>query len=153
MSAPLSAAAQAVRGTHKARWRDYLELTKPRVVALIVLTAIVGTLLADSRAAAARRAAVRQPGHRAGGAVRGRDQPRARPRIDARMARTRAPAAAHRPLHSRQALASRSALGVASMAVLLAFVNALTAVLTFLSLIGYAVLYTVGSSARRRRTS
>ena len=31
---------------HRASWRDYLELTKPRVVALIVLTAIVGTLLA-----------------------------------------------------------------------------------------------------------
>src|SRR5579863_10093327 len=29
-----------------ASWRDYLELTKPRVVALIVLTAVVGTLLA-----------------------------------------------------------------------------------------------------------
>src|SRR5580658_1877867 len=28
-------------------WRDYLELTKPKVVALIVLTAIVGTLLAS----------------------------------------------------------------------------------------------------------
>ena len=31
---------------HRAHWRDYLALTKPRVVALIVLTAVVGTLLA-----------------------------------------------------------------------------------------------------------
>ena len=29
-----------------ATWRDYLALTKPRVVALIVLTAVVGALLA-----------------------------------------------------------------------------------------------------------
>ena len=28
-------------------WRDYLELTKPKVVYLIVFTAIVGTLLAS----------------------------------------------------------------------------------------------------------
>ena len=35
-----------MRAVHKAQWRDYFALTKPRVVALIVLTAIVGTLLA-----------------------------------------------------------------------------------------------------------
>ncbi len=45
MTAPLDVAAAPLRAAHKAGWRDYLALTKPRVVALIVLTAIVGTLL------------------------------------------------------------------------------------------------------------
>ena len=41
MDSPETAAARTV-----ASWRDYLELTKPRVVALLVLTAVVGSLLA-----------------------------------------------------------------------------------------------------------
>ena len=54
----------------------------------------------------------------------------------------------HRPiptghLSARQALAYAAVLGVASMALLVLLVNTLTAVLTFASLIGYAVLYTV----------
>ncbi len=126
-----------------ASWRDYLELTKPRVVALIVLTAIVGTLLATPGVppldalvlgnlgialAAASAAAVNHVLDR---------------RIDARMARTR-----NRPLPSghltqTQALSFAAALAVASMSILFAFVNALTAVLTFASLIVYAVVYTV----------
>ncbi|HTW75494.1 MAG TPA: heme o synthase [Steroidobacteraceae bacterium] len=124
-------------------WRDYLELTKPRVVALIMLTAVVGTLLAAPglppldalifgnlgiALAAASAAAVNHvlDAH-----------------IDARMARTR-----RRPLpsgHLSQAQALRFALllGLASMTLLVACVNVLTAVLTFCSLIVYAVVYTV----------
>ena len=99
----------------QATWRDYLELTKPRVVALIVLTAIIGTLLAT-------------PGL---------------PPLDARMGRTR-----NRPLPTghlslTQALRFALVLGVASMTILVAFVNVLTALLTFASLIVYAVVYTV----------
>jgi protoheme IX farnesyltransferase len=63
--------------------------------------------------------------------------------IDARMSRTR-----RRPLPSghlthRQALTFALLLGAISMAILVLFVNVLTAVLTFCSLIGYAVIYTV----------
>jgi protoheme IX farnesyltransferase len=126
-----------------ATWRDYLALTKPRVVALIVLTAIVGTLLATPglppldalifgnlgiALAAAAAAAVNHVLDR---------------HIDARMGRTR-----NRPLPSgvlapRRALAFAFVLAFASMTILLAFVNVLTAVLTFCSLIVYAVVYTV----------
>jgi protoheme IX farnesyltransferase len=126
-----------------ASWRDYLELTKPRVVALIMLTAIIGTLLATPglppldalifgnvgiALAAASAAAVNHLLDR---------------RIDARMARTR-----RRPLPTghvtpARALSFALILGVSSMLILVAFVNLLTAVLTFCSLIVYAVIYTV----------
>ncbi|MEO0995908.1 MAG: heme o synthase [Pseudomonadota bacterium] len=123
--------------------RDYYELTKPRVVFLIVFTAIAGMLLAvpglpDPLAlvfgtlgiglAAASAAAVNQV---------------LDARVDARMARTR-----RRPLPSGNVTEAEAvwfalALGVASMAILGLFVNLLTAVLTFASLIGYAIVYTV----------
>jgi heme o synthase len=121
---------------------QYWELTKPRVVALIVFTALVGMFLATSglppwRAlvfgclgiwlAAASAAAINHL----------LDQ-----RIDAVMART-----AHRPLPSGslrpwQVLAFALALGAVSMVLLVWQVNVLTAVLTFGSLIGYAIIYT-----------
>jgi protoheme IX farnesyltransferase len=123
-------------------WRDYLELTKPKVVALIVLTAIVGTLLASPglpplqalffgnlgiALAAGSAAAINHVLDR---------------RIDARMARTK-----RRPLPSghldyTRALAFAVVLGCLSMLLLVLFVNLLTAALTFGSLIGYAIIYT-----------
>ena len=126
--------------------RQYWDLTKPRVVALIVFTALVGMLLAIEGMptgeealrgalgflgiwlAASSAAAINQI----------LDQ-----RIDAKMART-----SWRPLvvggvSTRQALVFALVLAALSMAVLLLFVNAITALLTFASLIGYAVIYTV----------
>ncbi|ODU43464.1 heme o synthase [uncultured Aquimonas sp.] len=123
-------------------FRQYWPLTKPKVVALIVFTAFVGMLLAVPGLppwnalifgnlgiwlAAASAAAINHL----------IDQ-----RIDAVMARTQ-----HRPLPSGelvgwQVLAFALALGAASMLVLVLFVNVLTALLTFASLIGYAVVYT-----------
>jgi protoheme IX farnesyltransferase len=128
---------------YAAQARQYYELTKPRVVALIVFTAVIGMLLAVPGVppwgalvwgslgiwlASASAAALNQ--------LLDRER-------DAVMART-----AHRPLptgqlNARQVLVFALILGVASMAVLVAFVNVLTAVLTFASLIGYAVIYTV----------
>jgi protoheme IX farnesyltransferase len=63
-------------------------------------------------------------------------------RIDAKMKRTR-----HRPLArgkmtERDVLVFALTLGILAMAILLLWVNTLTAILTFLSLIGYAVVYT-----------
>jgi protoheme IX farnesyltransferase len=126
-----------------ATWRHYFELTKPRVVALIVLTAVVGTLLAAPglppldalvfgnlgiALAAASAAAINHVLDR---------------RIDARMARTRRRPLPAGVLAPRPALAFALLLGVASMVILVAFVNLLTAALTFASLIVYAVVYTV----------
>src|ERR1700677_2583391 len=126
-----------------ASWRDYFELTKPRVVALIVLTAVVGTLLAarglpplDALIFGNLGIALSAPSAAAINHILDR-------RIDARMARTR-----KRPLPSghlapTQALAFALLLGLTSMVILVAFVNLLTAALTFASLIVYAVVYTV----------
>jgi heme o synthase len=125
------------------RFADYFELTKPRVVALIVFTAVIGMFLAVPGIppwqalvfgnlgiwlAASSAAAINHLLDR---------------RIDEKMART-----SHRPLPSgslsgRQVLVFALTLGAISMLLLCVFVNWLTAVLTFFSLIGYAVIYTV----------
>lgn len=124
-------------------WRDYLELCKPKVVVLIVFTAMVGMLLAVPGlvpwqpfvfgtigiALAAGSAAVIN--HVV-------DQ-----HVDAIMARTK-----NRPLptghmDSKRALAFALVIGAIAMVILVVFVNRLTAILTFASLIGYAVVYTM----------
>jgi heme o synthase len=124
-------------------WRDFYELGKPRVVLLIMFTAVAGMFLAAPglppmdalifgtlgiALAASSAAAINHVLDR---------------RFDAQMARTR-----NRPLPTghiteRQALAYATLLGTLSMLLLAGWVNALTAVLTFSSLIGYAVVYTV----------
>ena len=124
-------------------WRDYVELTKPKVVALITFTAMVGMFLATSTMvpwdvlvfgslgialSAGSAAAINHLVDR---------------RIDAVMART-----CNRPLPSghldtRQVLLFAVLIGALGMTLLIAFANPLTAALTFCSLIGYAVIYTV----------
>jgi protoheme IX farnesyltransferase len=64
-------------------------------------------------------------------------------RIDAQMARTRSRPLPQGRVVERDALMFAMALGLAGIAVLVLFINALTAALTFLSLIGYAIVYTV----------
>jgi len=124
-------------------WSKYLELCKPRVVTLIVFTAVVGMLLSvpywpPVDALLAGTAGIALAASSAAAINHLLDQ-----RIDAVMARTRG-----RPLPTGQVSPGRvvlfaATLGVASMAILVAWVNVLTAVLTFISLIGYAVVYTV----------
>ena len=127
----------------RASWRDYLELTKPRVVALIVLTAVVGTLLAARGLPPLDALVFGNLGIALSAASAATINHILDRRIDARMGRTR-----KRPLPSghlapRQALVFALLLGLASMVILVAFVNVLTAALTFASLIVYAVVYTV----------
>jgi len=124
-------------------WRNYLELCKPKVVALIVFTAIVGMLmalpglpplgtflystlgiaLASSSAAAINHYLDQQ--------------------ADAEMSRTK-----HRPLpmgdlNSSNVISFALIIGSLSMVILIVKVNMLTAVLTLLSLVGYAIIYTI----------
>lgn len=126
-----------------ATWRDYYELGKPRVVMLIMFTAIAGMFLAAPgfpppaalvfgtlgiAFAASAAAAVNHVLDR---------------RFDAQMARTRNRPLPTGHLSAQQALAYAAILAGISMALLWGWVNPLTAILTFGSLIGYAVIYTV----------
>jgi len=127
----------------RASWRDYLELTKPRVVALIVLTAIVGTLLATPGPPPWRALVFGNLGIALAAASAAAINHVLDRRIDARMARTRRRPLPTGHLDYRHAMVFALGLGTLSMGVLFLLVNALTAVLTFASLIGYAVVYTV----------
>ena len=122
--------------------RQYLELTKPRVVALIVFTAIIGMFLAVPGLPPWREAIAGTLGIWLAAASAAAFNHLIDQRIDKLMART-----SHRPLATgaltpMQVLVFALILGALSMAILALFNNALTAVLTFCSLIGYAVIYT-----------
>lgn len=121
----------------------YFELCKPKVVYLIVFTAVVGMFLAvptwpPLNALVAGTLGIGLAAASAAAINHLLDQ-----RIDAVMARTR-----HRPLPSgllgeRQVLCFALILCAVSMILLVVWVNPLTAMLTFFSLIGYAIIYTV----------
>ena len=123
-------------------WRDYLELCKPKVVLMLVFTAVVGMFLsvpgmvplqplifgslgiglAASSAAAINHYLDRE--------------------ADKRMQRTEARPLPTGHLGAANVLGFAALLGLISMAILILLVNPLTALLTFLALIGYAVIYT-----------
>ena len=124
-------------------WRDYYELTKPRVVMLIVFTAIVGMFLSvpglpDLPALVFGTLGIGLASSSAAVFNHVLDH-----RVDIQMMRTRGRPLPQGKLTERAALSFASVLCVFSMIILWFLVNPLTAVLTFLSLIGYAVIYTV----------
>jgi len=124
-------------------WSQFYSLTKPKVVYLIVFTAMVGMLLAADGAppldifvfgllgiglAAASGAAINHVVDE---------------HIDRIMERTR-----NRPLVSggvdqKSALIFALSIGALGIGLLVLFVNLLTALLTFISLVGYALIYTM----------
>ena len=125
------------------RWRQYLELTKPKVVSLIVFTALVGTLLASPGMPPLEALLWGNIGIALASACAATINHVLDRRIDEQMARTRGRPLPTGQLNERNALTFAAVLGLVAMAVLAFLVNLLTAVLTFLSLIGYAVVYTV----------
>jgi protoheme IX farnesyltransferase len=123
--------------------RQYYDLTKPKVVMLIVFTAFVGMLLAvpgmpnwglvfmaslGIGLAASSGAAMNQIIDM---------------RADAIMARTKKRPLPQGNMKIWQAIAFAILLALVSMWLLVTYVNVLTAVLTFASMIGYGVVYTV----------
>lgn len=133
----------AIPQHYSQQWRDYYQLTKPKVVALLVLTAWVGMMLAQpglpkfglmiaatlgigllSAAAAAMNHIVDQ-------------------RIDAQMARTYNRPVARGRLSTQQAVKFSLLLAGSGFLLLFIAVNPLTAWLTLASLFGYAVVYTM----------
>jgi protoheme IX farnesyltransferase len=124
-------------------WRHYLELAKLKVVSLIVFTAIVGALLAAPGLPPLDALVFGSLGIALASACAATLNHVLDRHIDARMARTRARPLPTGQLSTKQALIFAGALGVVGMAILFFLVNPLTAGLTFCSLIGYAVIYTV----------
>ncbi|MDH4559638.1 heme o synthase [Pseudomonas sp. BN411] len=126
----------------RASWRDYLELTKPKVVVLMLITSLVGMFLATRAGVpwevllfgnlgiglcAGAAAAVNHVVDR---------------RIDSIMARTLKRPVVNGRVSPVAALSFAFILAVLGQALLLTFTNELTAWLTLASLVGYAVLYT-----------
>ena len=124
-------------------WRDYLELCKPNVVALMILTSVIGMLLATDgfipweifvfgnlgiALCAGSAAAVNHIVDR---------------NVDDKMARTANRPIAQGRLDPQQAVIFATVTGLAGMAILLVFTNVLTAWLTLASSVGYAFVYTM----------
>jgi heme o synthase len=130
-------------GALRSRWRDYLELTKPKVSSLIVFTAIVGMVLASPGMVPFPALIFGTLGIAlASGSAAAFNHVLDR-RIDEHMARTRGRPLPTGQLATAHAIVFATSLGIASMAVLWPTVGALTASLTFVSLIGYAIVYTL----------
>lgn len=123
--------------------KQFITLTKPRVVLLMLLTAIIGMQLASPDfiplstliyanlgigLASASAAAINQCVDRA---------------IDAKMKRTQKRPLVAGDITVKQALIFSLILGVSGIAILFYKINILTACLTFITLIGYAVFYTM----------
>jgi len=133
-------AAEAVQG---ALWRDYLALCKPKVVALIVFTAVVGMFLATPGMVPLDVLVLATVGIGLGAASGAAFNQVVDQRIDGLMARTRARPLPRGRVEPAVASAFAAALCVLSFVVLAAGVNLLTAALTFASMVGYSVVYTM----------
>ncbi|WP_159737380.1 heme o synthase [Vibrio atypicus] len=139
MSKTLSYAATPDRSV----WRVYLTLTKPKVVALMLLTALVGMCLAVPGSLPVQQTVLGLLGIglMAGSAAAFNhliDR-----RIDAIMARTYKRPLPSGNINAVNVFVFASVIGVLGFVVLYAWVNSLTAWLTFASLLGYAVIYTM----------
>jgi protoheme IX farnesyltransferase len=124
-------------------WRDYYELTKPRVVMLIVFTAVVGMFLAVPGWPGAPAMLFGTIGIGMAASAAAVFNHVLDARIDIHMLRTRGRPLPEGRVSETNALTFASAVCLFSMIILWFLVNPLTAVLTFSSLIGYAVIYTV----------
>lgn len=124
-------------------WRDYYELTKPRVVILIVFTAIVGMFVSVPGWPGATALVLGTLGIGLAASSAAVFNHVLDARVDIQMMRTRGRPLPQGKLTEQAALTFASGLCVISMVILWFLVNPLTAVLTFCSLIGYAVVYTI----------
>src|SRR6218665_1636513 len=127
----------------KPLWRAYWELTKPGVVALLMVTAVIGMFLATPGMVPLRVLILGSLGlalSMMASAVVNQvmDQ-----RIDAIMARTQNRPLVEGRVNTRAALFFAAVLCVLSLLILDVFMNRLTAVLTFFGIVGYAFVYTL----------
>ncbi len=126
-----------------ALWKKYLELCKPKVVLLIVFTAIVGMLLSTPGMIPMQAFVFGTLGIALASAAGAAINHCVDERIDAVMERTQNRPLPTGSLNPATAVAFALSLAALSMVILFTFVNALTAILTLVSMIGYAVIYTM----------
>lgn len=124
-------------------WHDYYELCKPKVVALLVFTAVIGMFLSTPGMVPLNALVFGTIGIGLAAASAAAINHVVDQRVDAEMKRTHDRPLPQGQLNSTQALIFAGVIGVFAMFILVTFVNILTAVLTLLSLIGYAVIYTM----------
>ena len=126
-----------------ASWTQYYNLTKPKVVLLIVFTALVGMLLAAEGLPALDTFVFGLVGIGLAAASGAAINHVVDEHIDRVMERTRNRPVACGEIDQKSALTFALLIGGLGIAMLVAFVNPLTAVLTFFSLVGYALIYTM----------
>ena len=134
---------EASAGVAAASWRDYLEMTKPRVVALMLLCALVGMALATPALPPASIVLFGLLGIALVAGSAAAVNHIADAAIDARMARTRERPVAQGRVKPLAGYVFAALLGIAGMVVLLRWVNPLTAWLNLASWIGYGLIYTL----------
>ena len=124
-------------------WQDYLELTKPRVVALMIVTALIGMCMAVPGWVPWQPLVLGNLGIALCAGAAAAINNIVDERIDQQMARTQASPVATGRITQRDAILFAAALALLGVWVLVVWVNVLTAVLTVASLIGYAFIYTM----------
>lgn len=147
MAKSISATTLARSSVTRADWRsrcgDYYELTKPKVVMLLLLTALVGICLASPTLASWHLILTSMLGIGLLSSAAAVINHVVDVRIDTQMARTFNRPIAKGKIGVSQALVFAAILGVVGYLLLDVFVNRLTALLTLASLVGYAVIYTM----------
>ena len=124
-------------------WRDFLEMTKPGVVALLIFTAVVGMFLATPNIPKISILCFASLGIGLAAASAAVINHILDARIDAQMSRTLSRPLPQGKITEKQASIFALLLCISSMLILWLLINPLTTILTFLSLIGYAIIYTI----------
>ncbi|MFL6563687.1 MAG: heme o synthase [Burkholderiales bacterium] len=134
---------QVLHGNLAQQLRAFYALTKPRVVSLIVFTAVIGMFLAVPGMVPAKTLIAGTLGIALVAGAAAAVNCLVEQKIDALMRRTRWRPLPRGELTAAQALLFAGALGGVGLWILFHFVNALTMWLTFATFTGYAVVYTV----------
>jgi len=127
-----------------ANWKNYFDLCKPRVIVLLLITAMVGVVLASPVGElSVFILIVSSIGIGLGAAAGAVINQIVDRETDAKMARTEGRPLPQGRIEQKNAFIFALLLVAGSVFVLTAWINVLTAVLTFASMIGYAVIYTM----------
>ena len=127
----------------RALWRDYWELCKPNVVALMILTSVIGMLLAVPGAVPLDVMVLGNLGIALCAGSAAVVNHLVDRHVDQKMARTFNRPIAKGRVAPATAMLFAAVLAIAGMGILLILINPLTAWLTLASLLGYAVVYTL----------